>query len=152
MRQPISRSSEFQMRMSEKWSNAIAAYMALDWGLRLESLNPPYSTFTSTKTNGKVTFEVYFTNMFQANQEYKVSTEYINTNNLGLSDYVVICIWNKTQDNCVVLKTEDAVELMQNNSNAFALVDLVPKIKRKFEIGVNKMDNADIPNEAVGSL
>jgi hypothetical protein len=42
--------------------------------------------------------------------------------------------------------------LMQNNDNKFPLMKLVPVIKRKFEIGVSKMDDADIPNEAVGQL
>jgi hypothetical protein len=37
---------------------------------------------------------------------------------------------------------------MQNNDNKFALSSLVPVIKRKFEINVSKMDNADISNEA----
>lgn len=137
--------------MSEKWSNAIAMYMALDWGLKCESLNPPYAEFISPKTNGKVRFEIYFANMFEnCKKVFCINTEHINTSNIGNSDYVVLCIWNKTNDNCVVLKTEDAKMLMDNRSDCFSLAEIVPKIKRKFAIGVNKMDNADLPNEAVG--
>lgn len=141
-----------QMEMSTKWSNAIGMYMAVDWGLKCESLNPPYASFHSPKTNGKVRFEIYFTNYYVDNKGTWVSTESIETKSLGNSDYVVLCIWNKTNNNCVVLKTQDAVMLMDNNRECFPLADLVPLIKRKFEIGVKKMDNADIPNEAVGQL
>ena len=152
MQQPISRSNEFQMKMSENWSNAIAAYMALDWGLRLESLNPPYASFHSIKTNGKVSFEIYFTHMYQQQDQYLVSTEFINVPEVGQSDFLVLCIWNKQNNNAVVLKTQDAVELMSINKDSFPLAELVPRIKRKFEVGVSKMDKADLPNEADGSL
>ena len=152
MRQLTYRSNEFQMKMSENWSNAIAAYMALDWGLRLESLNPPYASFHSTKTNGKVSFEIYFTHMYQQYDQYLVSTEFINVPEVGQSDFLVLCIWNKQNDNAVVLKTQDAVELMSLNQDSFPLSELVPKIKRKFEVGVNKMDKTDLSDEADGGL
>jgi len=137
----------FQGVMSQKWSNAIAMLMALDWGLKCESLNPPYAEFISPKTNGKIKFEIYFTNYYTDGPKAYVSTEYIDTMSLGLSDYTVLCIWNKPNNNCVVIKTEDARMLMQNNEGKFNLADLVPLIKRKFEIGVSKMDDADIPHE-----
>jgi len=137
----------FQGVMSQKWSNAIAMLMALDWGLKCESLNPPYAEFISPKTNGKIKFEIYFTNYYTDGDKAYVSTEYIDTMSLGLSDYTVLCIWNKPNNNCVVIKTEDARMLMQNNESKFNLADLVPLIKRKFEIGVSKMDDADIPHE-----
>lgn len=144
--------SVFQMEMSKNWSNAIGMYMALDWGLKCESLNPPYASFHSPKTNGKIRFEIYFTNYYVDVKGTWVSTEYIDTQSLGNSDYIVLCIWNKTNNNCVVLKTEDAVMLMNNKKERFALADLVPLIKRKFEIGVSKMDNADLPNDSVGQV
>lgn len=134
--------------MSKNWSNAIAMYMALDWGLKCESLNPPYAEFVSKKTKGKLKFEIYFTNYYVNNSGSYVNTEHIDTNAVGNSDFVVLCIWNKTNNNCVVLKTEDARLLMQNNDDKFVLSSLVPVIKRKFEINVSKMDNADISNEA----
>jgi len=137
----------FQGVMSQKWSNAIAMLMALDWGLKCESLNPPYAEFISPKTNGKIKFEIYFTNYYTDGDKAYVSTEYIDTMSLGLSDYTVLCIWNKPNNNCVVIKTEDARMLMQNNESKFNLADLVPLIKRKFEIGVRKMDDADLPHE-----
>ena len=138
-----------QMVMSKKWSNAIGAYMALDWGLKCESLNPPYATFHSPKTNGKVRFEIYFTNYYDDVKGTWVSTETIDTKSLGISDYIVLCIWNKPNNNCVVLKSADAVSLMDNNQDRFPLAELIPLIKRKFEIGVSKMDNANLSNEAV---
>jgi len=140
----------FQGVMSQKWSNAIAMLMALDWGLKCESLNPPYAEFFSPKTNGKIKFEIYFTNYYTDGPKAYVSTEHIDTMSLGLSDYMVLCIWNKPNNNCVVIKTEDARMLMQNNDSKFNLADLVPLIKRKFEIGVSKMDNANLSDEAVG--
>ena len=144
--------SEFQMEMSKNWSNAIGMYMALDWGLKCESLNPPYASFHSPKTNGKVRFEIYFTNYYVDNRGAWVSTESIDTKSLGNSDYLVLCIWNKPNNNCVVLKTQDAVALMDNNQDRFPLEELVPMIKRKFEIGVSKMDNADIPSKLTDKL
>lgn len=140
--------SAFQMEMSKNWSNAIGMYMALDWGLKCESLNPPYASFHSPKTNGKVRFEIYFTNYYVDVKGVWVNTDNMDTKSLGNSDYIVLCIWNKQNNNCVVLKTEDAVMLMANNKDRFPLANLVPFIKRKFEIGVNKMDNADLSNEA----
>ncbi len=142
----------FQMGMSKNWSNAIGMYMALDWGLKCESLNPPYATFHSPKTNGKVRFEIYFTNYYVDVKGAWVSTEDIDTKSLGNSDYIVLCLWNKPNNNCVVLKTQDAVMLMDNNRERFPLTDLVPLIKRKFEIGVNKMDDADLSDEAPSEL
>lgn len=138
----------FQMEMSKNWSNAIGMYMALDWGLKCESLNPPYASFHSPKTNGKVRFEIYFTNYYVDVKGTWVNTDNIDTKSLGNSDYIVLCIWNKQNNNCVVLKTEDAVMLMDNNKDRFPLASLVPLIKRKFEIGVSKMDNADLSDEA----
>jgi|TARA_R100000482_G_C5033037_1_gene104933 hypothetical protein len=140
--------SAFQMEMSKNWSNAIGMYMALDWGLKCESLNPPYASFHSPKTNGKVRFEIYFTNYYVDVKGVWVNTDNMDTKSLGNSDYIVLCIWNKQNNNCVVLKTEDAVMLMANNKDRFPLASLVPFIKRKFEIGVNKMDNADLSDEA----
>lgn len=140
--------SAFQMEMSKNWSNAIGMYMALDWGLKCESLNPPYASFHSPKTNGKVRFEIYFTNYYVDVKGVWVNTDNMDTKSLGNSDYIVLCIWNKQNNNCVVLKTEDAVMLMANNKDRFPLANLVPFIKRKFEIGVNKMDNADLSDEA----
>lgn len=140
--------SSFQMEMSKNWSNAIGMYMALDWGLKCESLNPPYASFHSPKTNGKVRFEIYFTNYYVDVKGVWVNTDNMDTKSLGNSDYIVLCIWNKQNNNCVVLKTEDAVMLMANNKDRFPLANLVPFIKRKFEIGVNKMDNADLSDEA----
>ena len=134
--------------MSKNWSNAIGMYMALDWGLKCESLNPPYASFHSPKTNGKVRFEIYFTNYYVDVKGVWVNTDNMDTKSLGNSDYIVLCIWNKQNNNCVVLKTEDAVMLMANNKDRFPLANLVPFIKRKFEIGVNKMDNADLSDEA----
>jgi len=142
----------FQGAMSKNWSNAIGMYMALDWGLKCESLTPPYAEFISPKTQGKVKFEIYFTNLYKDASGTWINTEHIDTQNLGNSDYTVICIWNKPNNNCVVLKTEDACMLMKNHNNRFPLADLVPCIKRKFEIGVNKMDDADLPNEASSEL
>ena len=142
----------FQGVMSQKWSNAIAMLMALDWGLKCESLNPPYAEFISPKTNSKLKFEIYFTNYYVDNSESFISTEHIDTKSVGLSNFTVICIWNKPNNNCVVLKTEDARMLMQNNDNKFPLIQLVPLIKRKFEISVNKMDDADLPNDTVSQL
>jgi hypothetical protein len=142
----------FQGVMSQQWSNAIAMLMALDWGLKCESLNPPYAEFISPKTQGKLKFEIYFTNYYTKDGEAFINTEHIDTQSLGLSHFTVLCIWNKPNNNCVVLKTEDARMLMQNNDSKFPLMKLVPVIKRKFEIGVSKMDDADIPNEAVGQL
>lgn len=143
---------DFQGAMSKNWSNAIGMYMALDWGLKCESLNPPYASFHSPKTNGKVVFEIYFTNYYVDNKGTWVSTELIDTRSLGISDYIVLCIWNKPNNNCVVLKTEDAVQLMDNNQERFPLTELVPLIKRKFEIGVSKLDNADLSDEALSKL
>ena len=139
----------FQMGMSKKWSNAIGMYMALDWGLKCESLNPPYASFHSPKTNGKVRFEIYFTNYYDDVKGTWISTETIDTKSLGISDYMVLCVWNKPNDNCVVLKSEDAVRLMDNNKDRFLLAELVPLIKRKFKIGVSKMDNANLSDEAI---
>lgn len=139
----------FQGVMSQKWSNAIAMYMAIDWGLRLESLSPPYAEFKSSKTNGKLKFEIYFTNIIDTNEGYCLNTEHIDVKSIGLSDYTVLCIWNKGNDNCVVLKSEDAKMLMDNNRRCFPLGEIVPKIKRKFAIHVSKTEDADIPNEAV---
>ena len=144
--------NSFQGVMSQKWSNAIAMLMALDWGLKCESLNPPYAEFLSPKTNGNIKFEIYFSNYFIDGEKSYVSTEYIDTVSLGLSHYLVLCIWNKPNNNCVVLKTEDARMLMQNNENRFNLAELIPLIKRKFEIGVSKMDDADLPDEVAGQL
>lgn len=144
--------SAFQEGMSSKWSNAIGMYMALDWGLKCESLNPPYAHFHSPKTNGKVRFEIYFTNYFMDGDTAWISTEYIDTQSLGMSDYIVLCLWNKRNNNCVVLKTEDAVMLINNKKDKFPLGDLVPLIKRKFEIGVNKMEDADLSNDALSEL
>jgi hypothetical protein len=144
--------NSFQGVMSQKWSNAIAMLMALDWGLKCESLNPPYAEFLSPKTNCNIKFEIYFSNYFIDGEKSYVSTEYIDTVSLGLSHYLVLCIWNKPNNNCVVLKTEDARMLMQNNENRFNLAELVPLIKRKFEIGVSKMDDADLPDEVAGQL
>ena len=145
---------EVQMAMSKNWSNAIALYMSVDWGLKCESLNPPYAEFKSPKTNGKVRFEIYFTNYFVNNKGAFVSTETIDTRSIGNSDYTVLCIWNKSNNNCVVLKTEDAVALLDNRCDEFNLSDLVPLIKRKFEIGVRKRkdEHADIPNDSTGQL
>lgn len=137
----------FQGVMSQKWSNAIAMLMALDWGLKCESLNPPYAEFISPKTNGKVKFEIYFTNYFVDEKQSYVSTKHIDTKSIGFSDYTVLCIWNKPNNNCVVIKTEDARMLMQNDNGKFFLADLVPVIKRKFEIGVSKMGDADLLDE-----
>ena len=142
----------FQGVMSQKWSNAIAMLMALDWGLKCEALNPPYAEFISPKTNSKLKFEIYFTNYYIDHSESFISTEHIDTKSVGLSNFTVICIWNKPNNNCVVLKTEDARMLMQNNDNKFPLIQLVPLIKRKFEISVNKMDDADLPNDTVSQL
>lgn len=140
----------FQMVMSEKWSNAIALYMGLDWGLKTESLNPPYAEFISPKTKGRVKFEIYFTNMFKNQKDtFCISTENIDTSSIGNSHYVVLCIWNKSNDNCVVLSTEDARMLMDNKSDSFLISDMVPKIKRKFSIGINKMEDADLPDDLV---
>tara|TARA_Y100000114_G_C11609890_1_gene254582 strand:+ start:27 stop:458 length:432 start_codon:yes stop_codon:yes gene_type:complete len=139
----------FQMGMSKNWSNAIGMYMALDWGLKCESLNPPYASFHSPKTNGKVRFEIYFTNYYDDVKGTWISTETIDTKSIGMSDYMVLCIWNKPNNNCVVLKSEDAVRLMDNNKDRFPLAELVPLIKRKFQIGIKKMDDADLCDEAV---
>jgi hypothetical protein len=134
--------------MSKNWSNAIALYMAVDWRLKCESLSPPYAEFISPKTRGKVRFEIYFTNMFQDHRgNFCVDTETIDTASIGNSDYVILCIWNKQNDNCVVLKTEEAKMMMDNKRECFPLSEIVPKIKRKFAIGVTKTDNADLPDE-----
>jgi len=138
--------------MSKNWSNAIGMYMALDWGLKCESLNPPYAEFISPKTKGKVKFEIYFTNYYVKDDVAYINTECIDTDTLGDSDYAVLCIWNKPNNNCVVLKTEDACMLMKNNKDRFLMSDLIPAIKRKFEIGVNKLDNADLSDEALSKL
>jgi len=142
----------YQGAMSKNWSNAIGMYMALDWGLKCESLNPPYAEFISPKTKGKVKFEIYFTNYYVKDNTAYINTDCIDTDTLGDSDYAVLCIWNKPNNNCVVLKTEDACMLMKNNKDRFLMSDLIPVIKRKFEIGVNKLDNADLSDEAVSKL
>ena len=142
----------YQGEMSKNWSNAIGLYMALDWGLKCESLNPPYAEFISPKTKGKVKFEIYFTNFYIKENIPYINTDCIETESIGDSDYAVLCIWNKPNNNCVVLKTEDACMLMKNNKDRFLMSELIPVIKRKFEISVNKMDNADLSDEAISKL
>lgn len=140
-------SEAFQGSMSKNWSNAIALYMAVDWGLKCETLSPPYAEFLSPKTKGKVKFEIYFTNYYVENKIPYINTDSMNTDSIGNSDYTIVCIWNKPNNNCVVLKTEDACMLMKNRQDKFLMSELISKIKRKFEIGVSEMDDADLPNE-----
>jgi len=106
-----------------KWSNAIALFAQMNWGVQVLALEPPF--FLGEQKGKKITFEGVILKQYQG--ELKLT---INTN----TDYLCLVFDNKPGDNLILLRTQDVKDIV---SRPFEVVEIVPHIRLKDKVEIS---------------
>jgi len=111
------------MAYHSKWSNAIALFAQMNWGVEVLALEPPF--FLGKQKGKKITFEGVILEKFQGDISISINS---------ISDYLCLVFADKPGDNLVLLRTQDVYEIV---SRPFKVQDIVPHIKLKEKVEIS---------------
>jgi hypothetical protein len=105
-----------------KWSNAIALFAQMNWGVRVLALEPPF--FLGEQKSKRITFQGIVLKDYRG----KIDID-VNKN----TDYLCLVFDNKPGSNLVLLKTKDVIDIV---SRPFEVSAIVPHIRVKDQVEI----------------
>jgi hypothetical protein len=106
-----------------KWSNAIALFAQMNWGVQVLALEPPF--FLGEQKGKKITFEGVILKEYQGKINLTINS---NTN------YLCLVFDNKPGDNLILLRTQDVLDIV---SRPFEVIEIVPHIRLKDKVEIS---------------
>lgn len=111
------------MGYHSKWSNAIALFAQMNWGVKVLALEPPF--FLGEQQGKRLTFEAIILDDFQGDIAIT-----INAN----TEYLCLVFANKPGANLVLLRTKDVYKIV---SRPFEIQEIVPHIRLKETVEIS---------------
>ena len=105
-----------------KWSNAIALFAQMNWGVRVLALEPPF--FLGEQKGMRLTFQGIVLKDYQG----KISID-VNPN----TDYLCLAFDKKPGANLVLLRTKDVYDIVSRPFEVSALVKYI-RVNETIEI------------------
>jgi len=110
------------MGYPSKWSNAIALFAQMNWGVQVLALEPPF--FLGMQKGKKMTFQGIVLKDYRG----KIAID-VNKN----TDYLCLVFANKPGANLILLQTKQVIDIV---SRAFEVSEIVNHIRLKEEIEI----------------
>ena len=114
--------SEIAMVYPSKWSNAIALFAQMNWGVQVLALEPPF--FLGEQKGKKITFQGIILKDYRG----KLSID-VNPN----TDYLCLAFDNKPGANLVLLRTKEVYDIVSKPFEVSAIVNYI-RLKDTVEI------------------
>lgn len=111
------------MTYPSKWSNAIALFAQMNWGVQVLALEPPF--FLAEKGGKRLAFQAYVLEDYREKIEISVNKK---------AEYLCLVFDKKPGANLVLLTMSDVYEIV---SKPFTINEIVPFIKVKDQIEIS---------------